>query len=135
MAEKVYLSVPIIANRDTRTAREIAGIIKSAGHELISPWVIGKDPNDGLTETGVFERDASGVRGCDMIIAEVSIPSHGVGMEIMLAHTLGKKVICVYHQGAKLSWMIKGFPGAVLIEFKDEGDLRKKLSMELSGKK
>lgn len=126
--------MPIIANRDTRTGREIAGVIKSAGYELISPWVISEDPNDGLDEAGVFERDASGVRGCDMIIAEVSTPSHGVGMEIMLAHTLGKKVICVYRQGTKLSWMIKGLPGAVLIEFKDEGDLRKKLSMELSGK-
>ncbi|KUO40241.1 MAG: hypothetical protein AVW06_02650 [Hadesarchaea archaeon DG-33-1] len=132
---KVYLSVPIVANRDTRTAREIAGTIKSAGHELISPWVISEDPNDGLNEVSVFERDAGGVRGCDMIIAEVSTPSHGVGMEIMLAHTLGKKVICVYRQGVRLSWMVKGLPGAVLIEFKDEGDLRKKLSMKLSGKK
>lgn len=134
MAERVYLSVPIIANRDTRTGREIAAIIKSAGYELISPWVISEDPNDSLDKAGVFERDASGVMGCDMIIAEVSTPSHGVGMEIMLAHTLGKKVICVYRQGIKLSWMIKGLPDAVLIEFKDEGDLRKKLSMELSGK-
>jgi nucleoside 2-deoxyribosyltransferase len=131
---KVYLSVPIIANRDQRTGREIAGAIKSAGHELISPWVISEDPNDGLDAAGVFKRDANAVSGCDIIVADVSVPSHGVGMEIMLAHTLEKKVICVRRQGTKLSWMVKGLPGAVLIEFKDEEDLGKKLSMELSGK-
>ena len=135
MAKKVYLSVPLISNRDARTAIEIAGAIKSAGHELISPWVIREDPNDGLTAAGVFERDTNAVRRCDTIIADVSTPSLGVGMEVMLAHTLGKGVICVYQQGTRLSWMVKGLPGAILIEFKDGWDLREKLSMKLSGKK
>jgi len=135
MAKKVYLSVPLIANRDTRTAIEIAGVIKSTGHELISPWVIQEDPNDGLTEAGVFERDSNAVRRCDTIVADVSIPSHGVGMEIMLAHTSGKQVICIYRHGTRLSWMIKGLPGVVLIEFKDGRDLREKLSVKLGGKK
>jgi len=134
MVKKVYLSVPIIANRDTRTALEIAGVIRSTGHELISTWVLKEDPNGGLTETGVFERDTNGVRGCDIIVADVSTPSLGVGMEVMLAHTLGKGVICVYRQGTRLSWMVKGLPGAVLIEFKDVRDLREKLSMKLSRK-
>jgi len=134
MAKKVYLSVPIISNRDTRTALEIAGVIGSTGHELISTWVLKEDPNGGLDAAGVFERDADGVRKCDTIVADVSIPSHGVGMEVMLAHTLGKEVICVYRQGTRLSWMIRGLPGAVLIEFKDGRDLREKLSMKLSGK-
>jgi nucleoside 2-deoxyribosyltransferase len=134
MAKKVYLSVPLIANRDTQTALEIAEAIKSAGHELISPWVIREDPNDGLTAAGVFERDTNAVMRCSMIIADVSTPSHGVGMEIMLAHALGKEVICVYRQGTKLSWMVKGLLGVVLIEFKDGWELREKLSMKLSGK-
>ena len=135
MVKKIYLSVPIIANRDTRTALEMAGVIKSAGHELISPWVLREDPNGGLNAAGVFERDTNAVRRCDTIVADVSIPSHGVGMEVMLAHTLGKEVICVYRQGTRLSWMIRGLPGAVLVEFKDGRDLREKLSMKLSGKK
>jgi len=135
MAKRVYLSVPIIANRDTRTALEMAGVIKSAGHELISPWVLREDPNGGLNAAGVFERDTNAVRRCDTIVADVSIPSHGVGMEVMLAHTLGKEVICVYRQGTRLSWMIRGLPGAVLVEFKDGRDLRENLSVKLSGKK
>ena len=135
MVKKIYLSVPIIANRDTLTALEIAGVIKSTCHELISPWVLREDPNGGLNAAGVFERDTNAVRRCDTIIADVSTPSLGVGMEVMLAHTLGKEVICVYRHGIRLSWMVKGLPGAVLIEFKDGRDLREKLSTKLGGKK
>ena len=135
MTKKVYLSVPLISNRDMRTAMELAGVIKSSGHELISPWVVNEDPNDGLNELGVFERDTNAVLRCDKIVADVSIPSLGVGMEVMLAHTSGKRVICVYKQGTRVSWMVRGMPGVILIEFKDGRDLKEKLSMELSGKK
>jgi nucleoside 2-deoxyribosyltransferase len=135
MTKNVYLSVPLVANRDMRTALVIAGVIKSSGHELISPWVINKDPNDGLTEAGVFERDTKAVMRCDKIVADVSTPSLGVGMEVMLAHTLEKQVICAYRQGTRVSWMVKGLPGAMLIEFRDEADLEEKLLIELSGKK
>jgi nucleoside 2-deoxyribosyltransferase len=135
MTKRVYLSVPLVANRDMRTALGLAGVIKSSGHELISPWAINKDPNDGLNEAGVFERDTNAVMRCDKIVADVSTPSLGVGMEVMLAHTLEKQVICVYRQCTRVSWMIKGLPGAILIEFKDEVDLEERLSMKLSEKK
>jgi hypothetical protein len=71
---------------------------------------------------------------CDKIVADVSIPSLGVGMEVMLAHTSGKQVICVHRRGTRVSWMVRGMPGAILIEFRDGRDLKEKLSMELSGK-
>lgn len=135
MTKKVYLSVPLIANRDMRTALELAGVIKSSGHELISPWVINNDPNNGLNESGVFERDTNAVMRCDKIVADVSIPSLGVGMEVMLAHASGKEVICVHRQGTRVSWMIKGMPGAILIEFKDESDLKEKLTRGLTARK
>jgi nucleoside 2-deoxyribosyltransferase len=132
---KVYLSVPLISNRDMQTALELAGVIKLSGHELISPWVVNEDPNDGLNELGVFERDTNSVMRCDKIVADVSIPSLGVGMEVMLAHTSGKQVICVYRQGTRVSWMVRGMPDAILIEFKDGRDLKEKLSIVLGGKK
>lgn len=133
MVKKVYLSVPLIANRDVRTARQIAKIIEAAGHRIISPWVLKRNPNGNLTKAEVFKRDTNGVRECDVIVAEASTPSHGIGIELMLAHTLGKRIICVYRSGIKLSWMIQGMPNAVLIEYNGTSDLRKKLSTELKG--
>jgi hypothetical protein len=128
---RVYLSVPLVANRDMQTAKELAGVIKASGHELISPWVIGKNPNNGLDEVGVFKRDTEAVKRSDILVAEVSVPSHGVGMELMLANLLRKKVICVYRRGTKLSWMVKGLPKTALIEYENVRTLGEKLSAQL----
>lgn len=127
MRKKIYLSVPLVVNRDIKIAREIARIIKIANHEIISSWVLKRNPNGGLGVTEVFKRDTEGVKACDAIVAEVSTPSHGVGMELMLAHLLGKEIICVYKAGTKLSWMIRGLPNAILIEYENMRDLREKL--------
>jgi nucleoside 2-deoxyribosyltransferase len=56
----------------------------------------------------VYQRDIAWVEACDVMIAEVSTPSHGVGYEIALALTLGKPVLCLYRQGARVSKMITG---------------------------
>jgi nucleoside 2-deoxyribosyltransferase len=48
------------------------------------------------------------VKACDVLIAEVSTPSHGVGYEIALAENLGKPVFCCYTEGKRVSKMILG---------------------------
>ena len=64
----------------------------------------GIDPNE------VYERDVNWIRGCDILIAEVSVPSHGVGYEIGFALGLGKPVLAIYQNGRKVSKMISGNP-------------------------
>ncbi len=56
----------------------------------------------------IFLRDVAWVKGCDMLIAEVSTPSHGVGYEIALALENHKPVLCLYKHGRKVSKMITG---------------------------
>jgi nucleoside 2-deoxyribosyltransferase len=56
----------------------------------------------------VYTRDVAWLREADALVAEVSTPSHGVGYEIALALTLGKPVLCLYRQGARVSKMITG---------------------------
>jgi hypothetical protein len=43
-----------------------------------------------------------------VLIAEVSVPSHGVGYEIGFALNIGKPVLCIHHKGRKVSKMITG---------------------------
>lgn len=47
---------------------------------------------------------------CDVLVAEVTQPSLGVGYEIGRAVTLGKKILCLFRpdSGKNLSCMIKG---------------------------
>lgn len=68
----------------------------------------GMDPRD------VYARDIAWIRGCDVLIAEVSMPSHGVGYEVGFALGLGKPVLALHYEGRKVSKMISGNPDANL---------------------
>lgn len=58
----------------------------------------------------VYDRDAAWIRACDALIAEVSVPSHGVGYEIGFALEAGKQVLCLAQAGVAVSKMITGNP-------------------------
>ena len=58
----------------------------------------------------VYTRDVTWIRASDVLIAEVSAPSHGVGYEIGYALGLGKPVLALYEEGRKVSKMISGNP-------------------------
>ena len=58
----------------------------------------------------VYNRDVNWIRESDALIAEVSVPSHGVGYEIGFALGLGKPVLALHQQGRKISKMICGNP-------------------------
>jgi nucleoside 2-deoxyribosyltransferase len=61
-----------------------------------------------LSPRDVYERDAEWVRNCDALIAEVSVPSHGVGYEIAFALAHGKPVLCIAESTRRVSKMITG---------------------------
>lgn len=57
----------------------------------------------------------------DVVFAEVSVPSLGVGYELGFADRLGKKIIAVYDENytEKVSTMIRGNKRIKLIAYKD----------------
>jgi len=74
-----------------------------------------------LTDEQIYEKDRSWLEGCDVLIAEVTTPSLGVGYEIGLAEALGKKILCLFRTGApkKLSAMISGNPQLQVKRYQD----------------
>jgi nucleoside 2-deoxyribosyltransferase len=56
----------------------------------------------------VYERDVTWIHACDALIAEVSVPSHGVGYEIGFALEQGKPVLCLAQTDRTVSKMITG---------------------------
>ena len=127
---KVYLSVPLIKNRNKRVARAIASVIEELGHELISTWVLEDIHSQNLN---IFERDTKGVRAADILIADVTKPSTGVGMEVMLAHTLGKPVVLVAKRESSISRMLLHMEKKKIIEFEKIGEMKEMLKRELIG--
>lgn len=65
-----------------------------------------------LTEQEIFQRDMQWLEAADLIFAEVSTPSLGVGYEIGLAQAMGKEIFCLYRPtgNKRLSAMIAGNP-------------------------
>lgn len=65
----------------------------------------------------------------DIIFAEVSIPSLGVGYELGFADKIGKKIIAIYDYNyvKKVSTMIRGNKRIKLISYKDIKEITDKL--------
>ncbi len=74
----------------------------------------------------IFERDMSWLRECDMVVAEVTTPSLGVGYEIGTAESLGKKVFCLYRdvEGKSLSAMIAGNTSIINFVYQNLKDIK-----------
>ena len=62
----------------------------------------------------VYERDVVWIRACDALIADVSVPSHGVGYEVGFALEQGKPVLCLAQEGIPVSKMLTGNPHPAL---------------------
>ena len=59
----------------------------------------------------IYEQDTNWLRQCDMVIAECTHPSLGVGYELAYAEKLGKPVHIFYRpQDTQLSAMLTGDP-------------------------
>lgn len=69
-------------------------------------------------------------RGCDLILAEVSFPSTGQGMELGFASLLNIPVICFYKKDAKISDSLKTITDT-FTAYQNTDDLLQKLSVQL----
>ena len=89
------------------------------GEESLS--VMGEDSGSEY----LYERDTDWIRDADVIVAEVTTPSLGVGYEIGLAESLEKRILCIYREqeDRKLSAMISGNRNLSIAEYESTGDL------------
>ena len=63
-----------------------------------------------LTDKEIHDRDLQWVRESDVVVADVTVPSLGVGYEIGRAIEMGKPLLCLFNTSSKftLSAMIAG---------------------------
>lgn len=129
---KVYLSCPVIKGRRLRMARLLHHVLSIAGNDIVSEWLVKKDPGFGLPPQQVYRRDTEGVRAADILVADVSRPSHGVGMEIMLALVLNKPIIAVAPRRTRLSRMLLGAPNMTWVRYSDIRSLEEGIKRAIS---
>lgn len=114
----IYFACSITGGRELEGfyARFVA-FLEADGHIIPTSHLARSEALEGeriLTPRDVYDRDVSWIRECDALIAEVSVPSHGVGYEIGYALNCKKPVLCLYENGRKVSKMITGNPDPAL---------------------
>ncbi|NJC98316.1 MAG: hypothetical protein C3F07_14680 [Anaerolineales bacterium] len=89
-----------------------------------------------ISPRDVYARDVAWIRNCEALIAEVSVPSHGVGYEIGFALGLGKPVLALFQEGRKVSKMISGNPDPKLSVkgYRSTGEAARLIRAFLKGK-
>jgi 2'-deoxynucleoside 5'-phosphate N-hydrolase len=110
----IYFACSITGGREFQPVYEtITRALLVDGHEiptahLAEAGVVAEEKV--IAPSAVYARDVAWIRDAQALIAEVSVPSHGVGYEIAFALGLGKPVLCLYQQGRSVSKMISGNP-------------------------
>ncbi len=109
---KIYFAGSIVGGRENaQIYAQIVEYLLAKGHEVPSAHVARPDVLHWEKKNPpslVYERDIGWVRESEVMIAEVSTPSMGVGYEIATALHLGKPVLCLYRQDSTVSKMILG---------------------------
>lgn len=127
---KIYFAGSIRGGReDSALYAQIIDYLKSFGEVLTEH--IG-DPkltdlgDDGPTDRYIHDRDLEWLQTADVLIAEVTTVSLGVGYEIGRAVESGKKVLCLFRpeSGKNLSAMIAGCPNLELVKYNNTLELR-----------
>lgn len=121
---KIYFAGSIRGGRgDKELYLEIINLLKNYGEVLtehIGNQSLTEFGEVGITDEEIYERDMAWLRSADMLVAEVTIISLGVGYEIAYAETLGKKIICLYREteGKRLSGMLSGNKNLMIQTYK-----------------
>jgi len=127
---KIYFAGSIRGGRDDIDLYvEIIKYLKNYG-EVLTEHISDKkltSLGEGLDDRVIHDRDLKWVFSSDVVVAEVTSPSLGIGYEIGRALEKGIKVLCLYRtqEGKRLSAMIAGCPNLVLKQYKTIDEVKK----------
>ncbi len=122
---KIYFACSISGGRkDEKAYQYLVKVLTGMGIDVPTAHIAetGVEEVDAREEPGdIYDRDVNWIQESDLLIAEVSTPSHGVGYEIGYALDLEKPVLCLFKKGVVVSKMITGNPHRLLavMEYKD----------------
>lgn len=110
----IYFAGSIKGGRENQEFFEIIIKLLSKHGNILTEHVaepgLTQQGETNITQNEIIERDIKLIDSCDLVVAEVTTPSLGVGYEIGRAEMLGKKIVCLYQcdDEHKISAMIMG---------------------------
>ncbi|MBU1975794.1 MAG: nucleoside 2-deoxyribosyltransferase [Nanoarchaeota archaeon] len=122
---KIYFAGSIRAGRDdVGLYSQIIEFLKKHGEVLtehIGDKNVSIEGEKGISDNAIHDRDINWLLSADILVAEVTTPSLGVGYEIGRALEHGKKILCLYRPAKvhKLSGMLSGCKDITLKDYDD----------------
>ncbi len=117
---KIYFACAIRGgNKNEIPYSDIVAELRGIGHDVFAPFETGWS----LSDRHIYLRDINEINKCDLVVAEVSNPSLGVGYEIGYTEGIKKPIICMAYQSSSInvSAMVTG--GDVLFHrYNDESE-------------
>src|SRR5437016_1622536 len=134
----LYFAGAISGGRgDVAHYRELVAALETDGHRVLAGAVAAEHvgaSGEALAASHIFDRDLGWLAEADLLVAEVSTPSTGVGYEIAaMRYRYGKPVICLYRPAftARCTAMVAGDRDIELIEYDAIDDLLVRLRQAL----
>ncbi|MEK6375668.1 MAG: nucleoside 2-deoxyribosyltransferase [Acidobacteriota bacterium] len=135
----IYFAGAITGGRgDVEHYRAIVEALEADGYRVLAGAVTAEHvgpSGEALDACAIFERDVAWLAEADVLVAEVSTPSTGVGYEVAtMRYRYGRPVICLYRPAytARCTAMVAGDRDIELIEYRDLDDLLVRLRAALS---
>ena len=124
----IYFAASISGGRgDQAIYTQIIALLKQHGTVLTEHFgdAALTAAGENLPDREIHDRDIEWLRKADVLVAEVTTPSLGVGYEIGRAVEWGTRVVCLYRPspGRRLSGMIAGSGGIQVRRYDDVAQL------------
>jgi hypothetical protein len=125
---RVYLAAAMTnTDRDLGVIQALQDEITSRGHTVLTPQVAADDgiEQDARLSVGeIARRDLGLVSSSHALVAEVSTPSHGVGIEVLAATRERIPVLLVHRRGVPVSRLLLGLSGTTSRDYAEHAEAR-----------
>lgn len=127
--QKIYFAGSIRGGRqDAVLYGDMISFLEERGAQVLTEHVglesLQQEGERNMTEEEIFDRDMAWLRESDMLIAECTTPSHGVGYELARARDMGKQVHIFYDLNrGRLSAMLAGDTSFILHPYSSREEL------------
>lgn len=123
---KIYFSGSIRGGRqDAELYQKLIKELNKFGN-VLTEHIGTVESEDELTDRSIHDRDMVWLKEADVVLAEVTTPSLGVGYEIGRAISESKPIYCLYREqtGKRVSAMIKGSPDVICYSYYDMAEVK-----------
>jgi hypothetical protein len=119
--------------QDADIYSQIIHLLSTVGKVLTEHVSLG--PQEKIEDHEIFAQDMKWLQEAHIFVGEITVPSHGVGIEIRESLRLMLPTLCMHRAGARVSAMISGNPRVTLLEYDidDLGQLTSEARMSILG--